>query len=198
MNTMVASSSIADRDINTERAPAAKKARAIPTTPSPFKSLPRPLWQQLKTTRRTRRLAASTSDIWRMKSFFWGSLEVHPLFGDKAISPVRLFPWAAMWIIPTDDIRFITSASVASLPVRRLVLRINSIISTWHRASRVGVLLTHLSADFRPKAPCLLVMAFRYTWDQFISGKRGDSANPNCFNYCGPWGKAERPVRNND
>ena len=43
MNTMVASSSIAHRVTNTERAPAAKKARAIPTTLSPLKIVPRPL-----------------------------------------------------------------------------------------------------------------------------------------------------------
>ena len=61
---------------------------------------------------------------------FRRNLEVHPGFGDRTISPVYLSARAATWITPTDDIHLITSAFVACLTIRGIVLRIIAIDST--------------------------------------------------------------------
>ena len=129
MNSNVASSSIAQRDTKTDRAPANKKERAMPTTPSDFTS-PLPLWQQLSTTSLALSWTACTSEIVKIKSSSFGVWEGRSRFGAKAISPVSQRPCAAKWINATDVILSRTSFLVASFPVRGRVLRRLAIIST--------------------------------------------------------------------
>ena len=146
MNSKVASSSMAHSDTKTERAPAPKKARAIPMTPSAV-TLPRALWQQLRTTSFALSLTACTSAVVKIKSLSSGIVDARPGLGANAISPVSIRPWAAICNKATEVILRNTSSLVAFLPVRGWALRMFPIVSTSCLANgscdKKGMSLTH-------------------------------------------------------
>ena len=134
---IIASSSIDQSATRTERAPALRKARAMLTTPS-LDTLPWALWQRLNTTSFASNFAACTSEIVNLKSCYSGVSDFRCGFGANAISPVSIFPCAAMCTKATEPILFSTSALVASFALSGWRPSIAPIISTSFLAKGKG------------------------------------------------------------
>ena len=128
MNSRVALSSTAHRVARTDLAPAPRKARAIPMTPSARIS-PVALWQQLRTTSLARTFAFCTSAIVRTTSSSSSSGLRFSGGGANAISPVKEFPCAAIWTRAAVSRFSRKRAFVASSPNRGLTP--NNLAISW-------------------------------------------------------------------